>query len=262
MRLREYRFEDAWAIAEIEALCNLTDPLALYYRRIQGHNGNDSDGKGVKNERKWAAYVSSCRRFQEMKRLQPGTVCHVLEEEVSSLTEQEDGNGRKEDDDEDNDSVIVGFTIWTRVGQDESARRWQERGRRWATRLRAAAHYLGIALYYPFDSTINLRHMSQVHPILFQHPPPVDPTLLFPERWEINAMYIHPRFQRRRFGTQALQWGLDQAMRESVPVLVKSTSQGYRLYHRAGFRSLGRLDFRGLFDPGEPGMHVMLWEPG
>jgi GNAT superfamily N-acetyltransferase len=74
-------------------------------------------------------------------------------------------------------------------------------------------------------------------------------------------MYIHPRYQRRGYGTQALRWGLDQATRERVPVLAKSTSQGYRLYHQAGFQSIKKLDFGGLFDPGEPGMHLMVWEP-
>jgi hypothetical protein len=127
MRIREYRPEDAWAIAEIEALCNLRDPLALYYRRVRSHA---KDG-AIQDERFWTAYVSSCRRFQEMKRLQPGTVCYVLEETTEASSPHTEQQGGRKDRDDNDGSVIVGFAIWTRVGKSEVARRWQKCGRQW-----------------------------------------------------------------------------------------------------------------------------------
>jgi hypothetical protein len=114
MHLREFHAEDAWAVAEIEAVCNQTDPLALYYRRIQDQPHGSSER---------VAQVSSCLRFQEMRRLLPGTVCEVLERPLRT-DEEEDRAG--------DCPRVVGFSLWTRKGTSPEAREWQAQNLRLA----------------------------------------------------------------------------------------------------------------------------------
>jgi GNAT superfamily N-acetyltransferase len=59
------------------------------------------------------------------------------------------------------------------------------------------------------------------------------------EAWGINEIAVAPDFQRHGIGMRLLQWGIDCAIYDSVPVTLTSTPAGVRLYERAGFRIYG-----------------------
>lgn len=81
------------------------------------------------------------------------------------------------------------------------------------------------------------------------------------ERWELEAMYIHPLYQRRGFGGKALEWGLERARQEQVRIWVWSTDAGKPLYLKNGFNEVGKVDFGGMVDHNNGGITVtaMVW---
>lgn len=80
------------------------------------------------------------------------------------------------------------------------------------------------------------------------------------ERWELEAMYIHPLYQRRGFGGKALEWGVERARQEEVRIWVWSTDAGKGLYLKNAFDEVGRVDFGGMI-PNSDGVTVtvMVW---
>lgn len=113
-------------------------------------------------------------------------------------------------------------------------------------------NYVSMTITYPFDSSINHAHMSQ-----FQHrirsapcPFPNGQKLTLPrERWELEALYIAPEYQRKGYGMEALTWGVGVARDEKVEVWVWSSDAGKRVYEKAGFEGLGRIGFGDLLSP-------------
>ena len=61
--------------------------------------------------------------------------------------------------------------------------------------------------------------------------------------WELEVLAIHPAFQRQGIGSMLLSWGMAQASRYKLPVVVAATSGGEHLYRNHGFRECGRIDF-------------------
>lgn len=47
-----------------------------------------------------------------------------------------------------------------------------------------------------------------------------------------------PAFQHRGIGARLVDWGLELARKEGVPVTLKSTESGYRLYERKKFKEV------------------------
>jgi GNAT superfamily N-acetyltransferase len=74
-------------------------------------------------------------------------------------------------------------------------------------------------------------------------------------------MYVSPGWQRHGVGNMLLQWGLERAADEYVPIVCKSTSVGVYFYEHAGFRSLERQMLDLYFDPGHRCYHSMIWYP-
>lgn len=82
------------------------------------------------------------------------------------------------------------------------------------------------------------------------------PTPADKERWELEAMYIHPVYQRRGYGTQALEWGVQRALHESVRIWVWSTEAGKPLYLKNGFVEVGRVEFSSMIPGTATGVTV------
>src|SRR5438067_1371747 len=89
--------------------------------------------------------------------------------------------------------------------------------------LKTFMNYVTMTITYPFDPSINHTHMSN-----FQHrirsspsPFPSGQKLTLPkERWELEALYIAPQYQRNGYGMEALNWGIETAKKEGVEVWV------------------------------------------
>lgn len=66
---------------------------------------------------------------------------------------------------------------------------------------------------------------------------------------------VDPRHQRRGFGRSLVQWGLDRADEERVPVALDASCAGLALYESMGFRTVAVVEII-------PGLKVpaMLWE--
>lgn len=72
------------------------------------------------------------------------------------------------------------------------------------------------------------------------------------------TMAVDPSFQRRGIGAALLRWGLEQAARERVPVLLFGSAKGAPLYQKLGFEDIGLVSFHGL-----AGDRIMVyWPPG
>ena len=59
------------------------------------------------------------------------------------------------------------------------------------------------------------------------------------ESWGINELAVAPAFQRQRIGLRLVQWGMERARADKVPVTLSSTPAGVRLYEKAGFYEYG-----------------------
>jgi Acetyltransferase (GNAT) family len=117
--------------------------------------------------------------------------------------------------------------------------------------MKALLAYIFMTITYPFDTSINHTHMAkfqqrirsrspQHHQHSHRRPTPAK------ERWELEALYIHPQHQRHGYGSLALQWGIETARKEDVEIWVWSTQAGKRLYLNSGFEIVGRIGFEDL----------------
>lgn len=81
------------------------------------------------------------------------------------------------------------------------------------------------------------------------------PTSVPSEMWYLVVLAVHPSYQRRGIGQMLLQWGIDQASAESVPIGLEATPEGLKLYERKGFKTVRWVEFNGFRSP------VMIREP-
>lgn len=65
----------------------------------------------------------------------------------------------------------------------------------------------------------------------------------FPDMWFLATLAVDPQFQRRGIGQQLVQWGLQQAARDNVPVGLEASVQGTALYEKLGFQIINTLEF-------------------
>ncbi len=77
------------------------------------------------------------------------------------------------------------------------------------------------------------------------------------EHWELEVLAVHPAFRRQGVGSMLLSWGMAQASRYQLPVVVAATSDGVHLYKSHGFTECGRIDFK----DGHFSWAAMLWYP-
>lgn len=77
------------------------------------------------------------------------------------------------------------------------------------------------------------------------------------EHWLMKRLTVDPKWQRRGIGMMLLQWGLDRAQEEGIPVGLESTAMGSALYIKAGFVEIERYGMKevGIDFP------ILLWRP-
>lgn len=82
------------------------------------------------------------------------------------------------------------------------------------------------------------------------------PESVFPEMWYMATMAVHPSYQRRGIGSTLLNWGLEHARRENIPVGTEASAEGEQLYVKHGFKVVSAMEWsEGHSSP------VMIWEP-
>lgn len=91
MGIQPFRPENLSRLAEIECLCNLTDPLAQYMT--------------VDIRKNWTSHIDASAQFLAKKIIEPGCVCWVMTIDSSTAKHS---NGEE----------VVAWAIWTRHGTD------------------------------------------------------------------------------------------------------------------------------------------------
>lgn len=56
------------------------------------------------------------------------------------------------------------------------------------------------------------------------------------DRWHLDGLAVDPAYQRRGIGRKLMEWGMERAKEEGVPITLTSTPAGQRLYQKLGFR--------------------------
>ncbi len=59
--------------------------------------------------------------------------------------------------------------------------------------------------------------------------------------WRVHYMATEPELQGKGYGGEILQWGLQQADMDGLPVGVDASRIGLKLYHKNGFKTVGEV---------------------
>lgn len=78
----------------------------------------------------------------------------------------------------------------------------------------------------------------------------------YPERWHLHVLVVARQFQRRGIGGKLMEWGIEQAVKEKVPIALEASEVGLSLYRKIGFKVVDMLKL----DAGIQ-LPVMLWTP-
>lgn len=66
-------------------------------------------------------------------------------------------------------------------------------------------------------------------------------TTLQGQYWELELLGTHPDYRRRGVGTSMLQWGFENATKDSVPLILFATVIGEKLYLSTGFKQVTQI---------------------
>jgi len=164
---------------------------------------------------------NSMRRIRK-RLVEKGTHCFVSE----SDEKDEFWSGQPE---------ILGYVFWVRVGKSAAARKWQAD----TLFMKLERRLIGAEMWYaetfedrhrPWDKINYVRNLT------------MDNFASIPEYLELAALAVDPKFHRRGIGGMMLQWGIDAAKKEQVPVVLEATPAGTQLYRRFGFQETGRTE--------------------
>ncbi|KAF2759349.1 acyl-CoA N-acyltransferase [Pseudovirgaria hyperparasitica] len=177
--------------------------------------------------------IESLRIRNKIGFLSPGVVSTV------AVTDENDGLG--------DPGRIIGFAVWRRFGSDPEAQKWMhDRLDRYL--LSWEKWYQDNFLDYATDWKRVAYFRSVISKVVFYK--------TLDDYWLLNSLAVHPQAQRRGIGSRLLEWGMQTAERESVPVVLESAPPARALYERAGLKVFEEIEVEGI----EPG-YAMLWEP-
>jgi GNAT superfamily N-acetyltransferase len=77
------------------------------------------------------------------------------------------------------------------------------------------------------------------------------------ENWYLDMLAVHPDHQKKQHGRELVQWGLDEAVMESVCASVIAADGKERFYGRCGFVEVGRANVGPLAKNGIKGGAIM-----
>lgn len=92
--------------------------------------------------------------------------------------------------------------------------------------------------YLNLDKSYDKRRLARFWEVLSQNPFFED----VQDYWELEVLAVDPAFQRQGLGSRLLSWGMDQASRCLLPVVVAATLNGEHLYKKYGFQECGNID--------------------
>lgn len=92
--------------------------------------------------------------------------------------------------------------------------------------------------YFNIDRSYNKLRFAKFWQVLSENPFFEDIT----HHWELEVLAVHPAYQRQGLGSTLLSWGMVQASRHQLPVVVAATHNGKHLYRKHGFKECGRID--------------------
>ena len=249
MHIRPYQPSDLTAITNVMIAANKTDSLSLYFRR-------DTDRYPLTDHR-------SAVRFLKNLVLGVGTYCLVTETDPWDYPTPSDSPSTPVPASALVPEVI-GWSMYTRHGSSPTALRWLQQNssysdsfNRWLMHLERD-HYHRI--FTSVDHTHDHAKFKTVLPLLSE---PWDPKI-FAEAWELAGLFVHPGWQRRGLGRKMMQWGMDRATEEKIPLIVGGSALGGPAYRKAGFKSTGVSGFGDFFDEcryGGEAMQRWVWEP-
>ncbi|KAI9705691.1 MAG: hypothetical protein M1820_005101 [Bogoriella megaspora] len=170
---------------------------------------------------------------------------------------------------------LAGYSFWERKGTSKQAEKWQSEP--WYAGMRdrpidetrreifLLTSFLGIErsllaieLYYErfVNRAVDWKKMDEMGVMLSSLR--WDESADIPESWHAHVIACSPKFRRRGVGTLLLNWGLERAREEGIPVLLQATPAGKPLYEKAGFDKIaaGASQMMTQFVTTE-----MLWEP-
>ncbi|CAI7576531.1 unnamed protein product [Penicillium pancosmium] len=193
----------------------------------------------------YADFRTAFLRRLKMRLHTPG---HVMLVAVESDSESGD-HGRPRD--RDRNERVRGYAVWSRRGDSPVATQWQ-RDSWWKALERTLLSFENRYhnLVSPDRSIDPLRLDQYIQACATGYD-----FAALPELWFLETVAVDPRHQRRGFGRSLVQWGLDRANEERIPVGLDASHQGLALYEDMGFRTVAMVEV-------VPGLEVpaMLWE--
>ncbi|KAL1959450.1 hypothetical protein VTO42DRAFT_1895 [Malbranchea cinnamomea] len=196
----------------------------------------------------WDEYRDSALRRIKRRFYSPGWVLWV------AVTDEKDG---------EEEGKVVGYAAWHRIGEGEEASRWKKSvaggdgGWLWMTwcgfqhSLVTLSNRIIDAM--DLDPSLDRERLAAVEALVKDN----FPSSIFPEMWYLATLVVDPSYQRRGIGKLLLQWAIEQATEERVPIGLEASSIGEKLYEKMGFRSFKWIEF----EKGSTKKPVMLWEP-
>lgn len=76
----------------------------------------------------------------------------------------------------------------------------------------------------------------------------------YPEIWSLSTLAVDPDNQRHGIGQKLVEWGLEQASQDNVPVGLEASAKGIRLYEKLGFKAINEIEWEGIT------IKAMIWE--
>lgn len=206
MGIRPFHPDDLLRLAEIECLCNLTDPLAQF--------------KAVDLGKNWTAHIAASAQFLAKKILEPNCVCWVMTDEQPAAK-----HNKVED--------VTAWAIWTRHATDRPPSNETVHSSslvegntplddRYLRDTPIPQADLEDRCHTSVDNTIfDQARIARIKHIIYKLTVPPDAGLT--DFWELDGMYVDPRFQRQGLGKQLLQWSVEKARLENMPIVIKSS---------------------------------------
>ena len=239
MHLRPATQLDLSRFADIQADCNTTDALARFFTRNIFEY--------------YTSYRQGGLQFVKNLLLGPGCMGFVLETDPSDYP----------DSTSDDAPEVVGWAVWSRCGDSETAKKWQRSvNGGWGAALNR--QLMGLEEKY---RKVCRRDVTRIHEnmdMMKQDIMAEEWDELLKECWELEGCFVDRRWQKRGLSKMLIDWGKERAREEGVPVVVHGSPVGGIAYRRNGFTSIGVAGFSKYFDELEYGGELMqnwVWVP-